>query len=1050
MLALKSYLNSSSVILFSALAYFISGKLALLIASPPTNSVTFWPAAGIMLALALTYGRNVFWGVVIGNSALQFSNFGLYFLGDAPSTLLLEALLVINSLIALYISLFLIKRYTSYPNSLISVNSTLKLLFWGGPVAAIFPAVFGLFIFYLSGITPPEYIIENGMTWWLGDSLGVIIITPLVLLLIGRPGKINPSRKWVVILPVLATLSFALWLFNNAINEEDKRIKAELEHLTTVMSSRISHELMTHINLTKFMTDSVFDNDNIDIKDDSFNRSVSFIRHLHPDILSISWHKNNSTTKDENALPPELLHFYQQARDTGKATVSSKIQSEQDGHSQQTILSFLPVYRSFYPVDTLEQRQKAFVGTIVAKHDLNRILSTLIKRFSQSYTDISVYDISDSHNPIRLYPEETLQSELVSASILHSFSINNRQWQVSITPGEMYFKKDYSSNIWLILIISFILTAILTISLMISSGRKARIEEVVDLRTKSLHQAQKDLQLLAVAFESNDAIMITNTANQVLRVNHAFSDITGYSEQEILGKTPHLLSSGKHDQFFYDELWHQLNTHSRYEGEIWNRHKKGDIFPTRQTISAIKNAQGEIINYVSVFSDITEKKDNEDRIKNLAFYDPLTSLPNRRLLMDRLEQEISRASRNEQKGTLIFLDLDDFKKVNDSLGHEFGDELLKQIGQRLQEHTHETHTVSRIGGDEFVILIPSATLNESSLIETSTLLAENLIAAFQQPFTLKTYKHYISTSMGITTFPNEGDTASELLRQADTAMYKAKRQGKNTFSFYEKSMQAQAEANLDLERNLREAIDNNSFTLSYQPQVNHSGIIIGSEALLRWIHKDKGPISPANFIPLAEDSGLIIPIGQWVLNEACFTMQSWLKQGYKLQHISVNVSPKQFRHADFVQHVEEALTLSKLPADKLMLEITEGIVIDNIDNTVKKMNLLKKMGVQFSIDDFGTGYSSLYYLKRLPIDELKIDQSFVRDIATDKDDAEIVATIIAMANHLNLTVVAEGVENAEQLEFLIANNCTLFQGYYYSRPLPAAEFQEFINNNPTL
>ncbi|HDY85613.1 MAG TPA: EAL domain-containing protein, partial [Methylophaga sp.] len=466
-------------------------------------------------------------------------------------------------------------------------------------------------------------------------------------------------------------------------------------------------------------------------------------------------------------------------------------------------------------------------------------------------------------------------------------------------------------------------------------------------------------------------------------------------------------------------------------------------------ITSISDDDDNVINYVSVFSDITNQKAHEDRIQHLAFYDQLTSLPNRRLLLERLQYNLSLSQRNKTYGVVMFLDLDDFKKINDSLGHEVGDELLQQVATRIQQMVRRVDTVARLGGDEFVILVANQALKDNALIEFSSNLASKIIDAFQQSFVIKGYEHHISTSIGITIFSPENQTAISILGQADTAMYKSKNTGKNTFCFYEQAMQKIAEAKLALEHDLRQAIEQQQFSLNFQPQVDNSGKIIAVEALVRWQHPERSWVSPAEFIPLAEDSGLIIPIGQWVLVNACIQLKSWLRQGVELQHVSVNVSPKQFRQTDFIANIKSALDESGLTANKLMLEITEGIVLDNVEDTIQKMGTLKQMGIQFSIDDFGTGYSSLSYLKRLPIDELKIDQSFVRDIATDKDDAAIVTTIIAMARHLNLTVVAEGVENFQQLNFLMENGCTLFQGYYFSRPLSPNDLKSFILTNKT-
>jgi len=1096
MLSNNKYFKTTLIILGAAVAYFLAGSFALPLAIPPSNTVVFWPAAGISLALALKFGPKVLLGILIGDFLLQFNAFGLHIASfDTFTTVAFEFSIALSAVFSTYLSLSLLKRYRLYPDQLITERSILKLLLFAGPIATLIPAITSVYLFSLMGLVQQSSLVDNGFAWWLGDSLGIIVFTPLTLLFIDLPGKVNTMRRWTVSIPILFTLLLAIFLYQNAKYNEHQRISSELLHQAETISLEINQHLSNHINFIQHLRDSVITNTRINLKD--FEQASDSIRQLHPDIQAIAWDvvvnaddrlsfeqqmqaihqlpyqitKRDSAgnmvrieDKDEyiaiayispyegneKALGfdpssnPELQPFFYQARDTAQTIITSKISLVQGSKQQIGIITYLPVYKKNQRLETVEQRQSAFIGNLAGVYYLDDIINSILKKYTLLTTHISISDISNSEQTIPLYSPHKHQHLVTDLAINYPFEVGNRQWEIVIAPDTQYFRQQYSSNLWLILIIGCSFTAILSIALMISSGRKARIEEVVTIRTNSLNKAKEDLRLLAITFESHEAILITDAQGKILRVNHAFSDITGYSEDEVLGKDTSMFSSGRHDKSFYQAMWKQLNESGRYEGEMWNRRKNHEVYPERQTITAIKDEHNEVVNYVTVFSDITEQKDNEQQIKDLAFYDPLTTLPNRRLLINRLEQEITLSLRSGFRGTVIFLDLDDFKKINDSLGHQYGDELLKQVAQRLSESVCETDTVSRIGGDEFVILLARQDLSSDALIESATLLAEKIINVFQQPFILKTYTHHITSSMGIATFPAKNDTATELLRQADTAMYKAKKRGKNAFSFYEDDMQLQAEANLVLEHDLRIAITEESFELHYQPQVDQTGTTLGSEALLRWHHPKRGMISPADFIPLAEESGLIITIGQWVMIEACSQMQSWLEQGLELHHISVNVSPKQFRQADFITQVQSALSQSRLAANKLMLEITEGIVIDNVDDTIKKMDYLKKIGVQFSIDDFGTGYSSLSYLKRLPIDELKIDQSFVRDISTDSDDAEIVSTIIAMATHLNLVVVAEGVEDKNQLEFLNQQGCHLYQGYFFSRPLTASNFKAYL------
>ncbi len=441
--------------------------------------------------------------------------------------------------------------------------------------------------------------------------------------------------------------------------------------------------------------------------------------------------------------------------------------------------------------------------------------------------------------------------------------------------------------------------------------------------------------------------------------------------------------------------------------------------------------------------------DTQNEIRKLAHFDSLTGLPNRRLLLNRLENKLEVCRRQKCHGALMFIDLDNFKLINDSLGHETGDQLLVLAASRLSQCLRREDTIARLGGDEFVVLIVKNSLLSDELVSDTLTVAEKIVRMMQQPFELKGQPHHISVSIGISVFPRGNDSADELLRQADTAMYRTKSKGRNGFCFFRQEMQEDADKRLQLGEELRQAMPGRQLFLVYQPQVDSSGRCFGAEALLRWNHPQRGLQSPADFIAVAEESGLIVDAGNWVVDEACRQVREWHDRGLDLDEIAVNVSPRQFRHIQFVSSVRQSIERHRISPSQLVLELTESIVIDDIDDTVDKMKLLKSIGVRISIDDFGTGYSSLAYLKTLPLDQLKIDQSFVRDIATDPNDAVIVSTIIAMAQHLGLDVIAEGVENPEQKQFLLERECGYFQGFYFSKPMPAADFERYLRSEQT-
>ncbi|HCI52127.1 MAG TPA: sensor domain-containing diguanylate cyclase [Gallionella sp.] len=558
---------------------------------------------------------------------------------------------------------------------------------------------------------------------------------------------------------------------------------------------------------------------------------------------------------------------------------------------------------------------------------------------------------------------------------------------------------------------------------------------------KQRKEAEQGLRLSAKVFESNtEAIMITDFEQNIVMVNQAFTDITGYGADEVLGRRPKLLSSGRHGPEFYEAFWQTLRANDLWRGEIWNKRKNGEIFPEWVTISALRDETAQISHYVAVFLDITERKKEEERINYLANYDMLTGLPNRYLLSDRIEQAFSSAQRNNFKVAVLFIDLDYFKNINDSLGHDIGDALLKLVAARLKTCLRRSDTIARLGGDEFLAL-----LSELDSSEEVIFVAEKMIESLTEKFTLGEYQLSITPSIGICIYPDDGETSVELLRNADLAMYQAKDDGRNNFKFYSPDMNRKALERLKLETYLRVAIVQQQLSVYYQPKVNVlSGKMIGMEALLRWQHPELGFISPAVFIPIAEETGLINEIGDWVLRQSCLQARLWQAQGYDIVPIAVNLSARQLKQDNFSARVVTILREAGLDPRYLMLEITESMLMSTGESGLQILEQLRADGIRLALDDFGTGYSSLSRLKNFPLDSLKIDQSFVRDIVTDPDDASIVSATAVLAHALNLKVTAEGVETQEQLDFIRTLNCEEYQGYLFSRPIPASEVVKYF------
>jgi len=574
----------------------------------------------------------------------------------------------------------------------------------------------------------------------------------------------------------------------------------------------------------------------------------------------------------------------------------------------------------------------------------------------------------------------------------------------------------------------------------------------VNIDITAIKKAESDLRLAAVVFDEGEAVVITDKTGTIIRVNPAFTRTTGYSAAEVIGCKPSLLKSDRHDEQFYQELWDTLLTRGRWQGEIWNKRKNGEIYPEWETITTLREPDGEITHFIACFIDITERKEAEARINYLAHYDELTGLYNRALFHDYLSKSIARSKRTAYSGALIFIDIDRFKSVNDTYGHTIGNELLTQVAKLIVQNIRTEDTAARLCGDEFIILLENLDRDKDKATEVVNKLALKISNAFSKPIVLKQHEILISLSIGVCVFDGHSSTANELIKQADMALYSAKHKGRNSIQLFEPGMEETARQRIEIENGLRFALLNKEFELFFQPQMDiANGKIIGAESLLRWKHSQKGFISPAKFIPVAEDSGLILPLGAWVL-EACFKqIRSWEKSGLfqGLKTLSVNISAIQFNQTDFVGTVLDMVTATEIDPRHLEIEITEGALITHVEETRNKLEAIKKAGIRIAIDDFGTGYSSLAYLKRFPIDVLKIDQSFVRDISTNSNDAVIIKTIIGMAKNLGLHVIAEGVETEAQLEFLRDEGCTAYQGFLFSPAIDADLFRQlFARSRP--
>ncbi|MCG6656192.1 EAL domain-containing protein [Halomonas campisalis] len=593
----------------------------------------------------------------------------------------------------------------------------------------------------------------------------------------------------------------------------------------------------------------------------------------------------------------------------------------------------------------------------------------------------------------------------------------------------------------MVLTLGWLTIAVLGLFILLHYLRLSRTEADLHRSEEQLWEINRSLQaelrIADMAFDTHLGMFITDAQGIIQKVNRTFESITGYGAEEVLGRNPRLLNSGRHDAAFYRDMWTTIHSRGSWQGEVWNRRKNGDTYPQWVTISAVRTDSGETTHYVATLSDMTLRRAAEQEAHRLAFYDPLTGLPNRRMMLDRADQAIHKARHSEHQGALMFIDLDGFKHINDSLGHQQGDELLQRVAERVAEASRESDLVARLGGDEFAVLLEDlgGSIDEASKVAERV--ASKLLGSLAEPFRLGVDRYQLSGSIGITLLDDGSQSVEDCLQQAEMAMYQAKQAGRNTLRFFDPVMQAVAVRRAMLESDLRQAVSRDQLRLFYQPQVDERERITGVEALLRWEHPDYGMVPPGDFIAVAEESYLIVTIGAWVLETACRQLARWSSEPDKAGlTMAVNISPHQFQQPDFVADLEAILDRTGARPQRLKLELTESVFMEEPDVAKATMNRLRAMGIRFSLDDFGTGYSSLSYLNRLPLDQLKIDQSFVRTLFKDPANRVISASIISLGSNLGLEVIAEGVETQAHCDWLAEHGCTAYQGYLFARPLP--------------
>jgi diguanylate cyclase (GGDEF)-like protein len=1118
------------------LAYLLGAYLGQLLLLPPNGASPIWPPAGIALGAFFLYGRYAFPGIFLGSILthvpFNLGNFSLVgMINSLPSSLFISIGVCLQALLSVY----LIRQLVGRDDLLIKDSKILKFLLISSIIgSSIAPIFFSIELLYRKGGIISFYdLLSSWATWWVGDAIGILIVTPLILIFFAKPRSLWRKRRNYVFYPLLMLLVLSIIILNYSQDQERKRVKFVFDRQSNILDDALYNRLNTFLNVNLFLKGFAENSDFVN--KDSFQAFSSTIFQQYQTIDSIEWISyikdsqrvqfealsgNKILEIDRNKpqkmkvagerkeyfpityIVPEnktkLRGFDLGSKDSILRTLRKAWESKQIVATENLSLvdyiegsENIRIYSAVFQLSKEEKEEKEeedpeLKGFVINSFNIKNEIDYLMKQNDKLQVDVEIL-LGNTLIYSSFPPQKLVASAHLYRKSVMDFA--NHKWKMTYRPSKHFNAKQKSWSQWWLLLGSFLFTGLTGVALLMLSGRTLRTEDLVKQRTKALSKAitardqhNKVLQsiasytplneILTLVVESTEednpgllcSILLLNEAGDRL-VYGASGKLPAFFMKEIegieIGEAVITCGSAaylKHRVIVPDISKHPYWKHysdlaeRAHLGACWTEplmssgrevlgtftlYYKEPKIPDAETLDKI-HALSQLISLA------IEKKTSEKRIRYLAFYDALTNLPNRRLLHERLDQELVLVERHRNYGALLFLDLDHFKILNDSLGHHIGDELLIQVAERLKECVREEDTVARLGGDEFVVLLRSRDSNENSeqTLDYASMIAKRILKSLHIPYALEKYEHVVTSSIGITLFGLDNKNRDTLFKQADTAMYEAKNQGRNTFSFYTTNMAEKANKRLQMEKDIRAALENKEFILHYQAQYNDQNIIIGAEALLRWSHPTRGMIAVRDFMPTCEESGIILAIAEWELRTIC----QQLLDCPTLPHVALNISSRQFYQQQFILQIQQILEEYHLPSNRLMIEITERIVVQDISVSIEKLNSLRALGIQISIDDFGVGYSSLADLKNLPIDQLKIDRSFINDICIDSNVALIVEAMLMMATHLGLDVIAEGVENKGQLKFLQANQCYLYQGYYFSKPLPAEEFLKLLGN----
>jgi len=1076
------------LILLLALIYLLLGAAGLLLAIPPGYASPVFPAAGLALAASLQFGPRVLPGIWLASAVLNLGK-AWYSETLSPTTIVLALAIGVGASLQAGAGAWLVQRWQGPAwRALEQEQDAFRFLLLGGVLAGLVSSTLGVSALTLAGVIALKGAPFNWWNWYVGDVLGMLVFAPLALCFLNRRDHLWGERLRRIVLPIVLTLALAILAFSGTARWEAQIQASKLAADGDVVAQGIADRLISHrevlaslrhfveaipdfsfAQFEQFTRNTLEDNPDIfalsyndlvsDAERSAFEARISELSPLgpfqitepdperrllraatRPEYVSVRYivplaGNQPAVGYDINSEPIRRLAI-ERARATNAMAVTAPILLVQESQRRVGLLELLPIEAEPPAGIQAGPRPKGFAVAVVKVDEMIDIASRgrVPPGLSFHLTDVDaspaaalLYDSAGrvaGPSPIATTP----------ADWSTQLRMGDRDWRLAISASEDYRQAHRPWLAWAVGVIGLIFATLLQVLMLGMTGRTAIIQ-----------RNNEQLLLAAKVFDnSGEAIAVTDAEGHVISVNPAFTQITGYGAEEVRGRNLRFLQSGRQSPDFYREFWRCLSVEGQWQGELWNRRKSGEIYPEWLTISAVPNAAGETIQYVASFTDITAPKAAQEQIEFLAYHDPLTELPNRLLGLDRIDQAIAHSQRHGNPMALLLMDLDKFKLINDTHGHSVGDGLLRAVADRLRLALRREDSLCRLSGDEFLIILYEVDDNHG--ISTK---CEAILQDLSRPFDIDGRQLATSFSIGVAVFPTDGADGETLMRNADTALYEAKRGGRNTYRFFDERMNLDVVHYVRTRDELQRALDREEFVLLYQPQI-HLGQagepdrVLGAEALVHWRHPERGLVMPGDFIPIAEESGLILPIGAWVLRQACLQAVAWREADLPFRAMAVNLSAVQFQDPRITDLVFATLAETGLEAEGLELELTETALFEDLERVQSAVGRIKGHGVRLAIDDFGTGYSSLAYLKRFRVDKLKIDRSFVRHLPQSEEDLAIVRAMIQIARSLNLTTIAEGIEDVSQAEHLRALGCDQAQGFLYTHPLPPGELEAWL------